>query len=316
MIARMLAAATLVALACVLPVTTAAAADYVLGPEDEISISVWMHPELERKVTISADGTITFPPLGEIPASGLTPKKLADRIGDRLSTYLRQTTTVTIAVTRYMSRSIHVIGAVTLPGRYGFENIPNLLDVINAAGGAAPGADLSRVQILRRTGDGRRTLYADVGTALRAGNTLELPPLEAGDAVVVPSVGGPTGNAPGDACAVLGEVTRAGLYPAGGGINLWMLLAQAGGLGPRGDLGNVKVVSVTPEGQQVTSFNLRDVLRRGGRGMPLVRPGDVVYVPVTTASTAAKGWTAFTQALALTRDLVNIVIIADYLENR
>ena len=71
--ARMLSAATWMLAACLVTTVPAFAAEYVLGPEDEIAVSVWMHPELERKVTISADGSITFPPLGEVPAAGLTP---------------------------------------------------------------------------------------------------------------------------------------------------------------------------------------------------------------------------------------------------
>ena len=314
--ARMLAAMVLTA--CVVaPAGPAVAAEYVLGVEDELAISVWMHPELERKVTIAADGTITFPPLGDVPAAGLTPKKLADRIGDRLSTYLRQTTTVTISVTRYMSRSVTVTGAVAAPGRYGFAAIPSLLDVINAAGGSVVGADLTRVQVIRKDGPDRGTTTVDVLEAQREGTGAELPALKPGDTIVIQSFAGAYAPAPGDGFAVLGEVARPGIYQAGSGTTtLWLALAQGGGLTAAGDLGNIKVVSINGGGQQVSTYNLKDVLKRGGRGMPTVRAGEVLYVPRSSASTAAKGWTAITQALALTRDLVNIVIIADYLDKR
>jgi protein involved in polysaccharide export with SLBB domain len=129
------------ALSLLLVAGVARAEDYVLGVEDEVSISVWMHPELDRKVAIGTSGSIVFPPVGDIRAAGLTTKQLGDRLGDRLSSYLRSTSTVTVTISKYLSRSVIVSGAVFAPGRYGFETIPNLLDVLNAAGGPVPGAD-------------------------------------------------------------------------------------------------------------------------------------------------------------------------------
>ena len=38
----------------------AIAEDYVLGPEDVVAVSVWLHPELERTVAINADGNLTL----------------------------------------------------------------------------------------------------------------------------------------------------------------------------------------------------------------------------------------------------------------
>ena len=46
--------------------------DYVLGPEDEISITVWDHPDLTRKTRINMEGKISFPLIGELQVTGLT----------------------------------------------------------------------------------------------------------------------------------------------------------------------------------------------------------------------------------------------------
>ena len=84
----------------------AQAQDYVLGPEDVIQVSVWMHPELERTVTIGVDSMITVPPLGPVRAAGLTPRQLGDRLARELGSFLRQTTAVTVTVTQFTSRSV------------------------------------------------------------------------------------------------------------------------------------------------------------------------------------------------------------------
>jgi protein involved in polysaccharide export with SLBB domain len=49
---------------------------YKLGPEDEIEIQVWGHDDLTRKVRIGLNGTISFPFVGEIKATGLTVQEL------------------------------------------------------------------------------------------------------------------------------------------------------------------------------------------------------------------------------------------------
>src|SRR4029453_15015601 len=101
-------------------------------------------------------------------------------------TYLRATTAVTVTVQQFLSRSVYISGAVARPGRYGWEQMPNLVDAIGQAGGAVPGADLSRVEIVRKEGAARRTIYADVGSFLPAGGGGPLPQRKPGAVVPVP----------------------------------------------------------------------------------------------------------------------------------
>lgn len=297
----------------------ACGAEYVIGAEDVLQVSVWMHPELERSVTVDANGNITFPPIGDLKAGGQTPGQLGTRLGDRLSSYLRQTATVTVTVTQFMSQSVFVSGAVATPGRYGFEVVPGLLDAINRAGGATAAADLSRVQVIRREGDLQRPVLVDLARALREGTSAGLPGLRPGDTIVVPGganaagEGGGPAVASGDAVGVLGEVTRPGLYPVGSGQDLWMALASAGGLTPRGRLGDVRVVRPKETGSSVFRVDLKGQLTRGARETFMVRPGDVVVV--MGGSGWGTTWTVLSQALSLSRDLVNIVVVSDYLQN-
>jgi polysaccharide export outer membrane protein len=297
-------------LALLLPAAVRAqgGAEYVIGPEDVLQISVWMHPELERTVTVDARGNVIFPPLGEFKASGATAKQLGDRLGERLSTYLRQTATVTVTVTQFMSRSVLVSGAVSKPGRYGFERVPSLLDVLEQAGGALPTADLARVQITRREKGSVRTINANVAQAMQEGSESTLPALQVGDVIVVPTTtAGATLTV--DAAAVLGEVNRPGLYPVGDGQDLWVVLAQAGGPSGRSNLGTVKVVTRGGEASSAVTVNLRETLSRGNRRPYMVKPGDVVYV-----NPRGGAWDAFIQILGVTSDVVGLVAIVQALQ--
>jgi protein involved in polysaccharide export with SLBB domain len=244
----------------------------------------------------------------------MTAKQLADRLGDRLSAYLRVTAQVTVTVRDYLSHSVFVSGAVARPGRFGFEHIPNLVDVISAAGGAAPGADLGHVQVVHRDGEVRHTVNADVASALRDGIVANLPVLKPGDTVILPAGAAGGVVSPSDGVGVLGEVSKPGVYAATGGQDLWAILASAGGLTPRGDLSNVRVVTRQGVGQAVISVNLQDALKRGTRAPFVIQPGDIVYVAPTGASALGRSFNGFTQALTLGRDLLNIAVLADVLK--
>ena len=303
----------LAAAGCLLLVAgPALAEDYVLGSEDVVTVSVWLHPELDRTLTISADGNVTLPPVGDIKAAGLTPKQLGERVADRLSAYLRQTTTVTVTVAQFMSRSVFVTGGVAKPGRYGFERIPTLVEVLGQAGGALPGVDLSAVQILRKEGATRRTVAADLSNALRTGDSSGLPELKPGDTVVIPGAALQGAPAATDGAGVLGEVNKPGLYAVGAGQDVWNVLALAGGLTPRGNLSDVRLLTRSEGAQNVVVVNLRDALEHGSRAPILVKPGDVVVVMPHGVNL----WTGAVNLLALSRDVLNIAVLADYLQNR
>jgi len=313
---RWVAPALFVLSAVGVPARAARAEEYVLGPEDQVAVSVWLHPELERTITINADGNITMPPVGDIAAAGLTTKQLGDRIADRLSAYLRQTTTVTVTVSKYMSRSVFVTGSVASPGRYGFERIPSLVEVLGAAGGAQTGADLANVQVVRTENGARRTLTADVAAAMRSADTSHLPELKPGDTIIVSGVvpgGGPgAGLTPGQGAGVLGEVNHPGLVPVGDGADIWSVIAAGGGTTPEANLRSVRVLTRTDSGTTVTAYDLREVLDHGSRAPVIIHSGDVVVV----MRRGVNPWTGLVAVLSTSRDLLNIAVLMDYLNNR
>ena len=302
------AAALAAALCLLLSAGAARAEDYILGVDDVVSVSVWMHAELDHSLTVNADGNVTLPPVGDLKAAGLTAKQLGDRMADRLSAYLRQTTTVTVTVTQFMSHSVYVTGGVAKPGRYGFERIPSIVEVIGQAGGALPGVDLTSVQVLRKEGDARRTIPADLAAAMRTGDSSGLPELKPGDTIVIPGAAVMGAATAIEGAGVLGEVNRPGVYAVGAGLDIWSVLAFAGGLTPRGNLHNVRLLTRAEGTQNVTLLDLHDTLRHGSRTPVTIKPGDVVVVLPRNAT----AWEAFTTALALSRDALNVALLIDY----
>ncbi len=292
---------------------------YLIGAEDVLSLTVWEHPELSRTVVVRADGTITLPPLGDIPAAGTAPAELARTIEARIYSRLRFSTQASVYVIAFNRRKIYLSGQVTKPGRYGFEEIPGLVDLLGSAGGLSAAADLSAVRILRRNeSGGPATLTVDLSTAVRTGDLSAVPKLESGDVIYVPgAAGGGAGQAgAGGGVYVMGEVLRAGAYGSMPGMRLVQLLAIAGGFSPRADLSQILILGTDPAG---ASFRVKVDLRRemetGGLG-PEVRIGDTVYVASLEAGAVAVVWNVMRESLGVSRDVLNLFLIKDVLGSR
>src|SRR5881398_2546097 len=58
---------------------------YVLGPQDQLRITVFDEPELTNTYRVDTDGFITFPLVNRVAASGLTPAELQDRLRTMLA---------------------------------------------------------------------------------------------------------------------------------------------------------------------------------------------------------------------------------------
>lgn len=132
----------------VLGVRADAVEDYVLGPEDEVSVIVWDHPDLTRKIRINLEGRISFPLIGEFRAGGLTPLELEKRLQGMLSAGYLVDPQVSILVTDYRSQKIFVIGEVNSPGAYSLSRKTSLVEALAMAGGVKENAD-NEITIVR-----------------------------------------------------------------------------------------------------------------------------------------------------------------------
>ena len=54
-------------------------ADYVIGPDDVLSIVFWRDKDMSAEVVVRPDGKISLPLLNDMQAAGLTPEQLRER---------------------------------------------------------------------------------------------------------------------------------------------------------------------------------------------------------------------------------------------
>jgi hypothetical protein len=63
----------------------AAQTDYLIGPQDVLTITVFGEADLSGKYTVEQDGTFTFPQLGRIKAGGMTLRALEQELKKQLA---------------------------------------------------------------------------------------------------------------------------------------------------------------------------------------------------------------------------------------
>ncbi|MEI9973148.1 MAG: polysaccharide biosynthesis/export family protein [Ignavibacteriota bacterium] len=121
---------------------------FLLGVEDQISVTMWDEPKFNGNYTIRPDGKINIPLIGEIKAVGLTPMELQDAIDKAALTQLK-TPRCTVNVIAVHSKRVYFDGDGITPGAMDLVIPTRLLEAISAKGGFRDFADKKHIRILR-----------------------------------------------------------------------------------------------------------------------------------------------------------------------
>jgi polysaccharide export outer membrane protein len=162
--------------------------DYIIGPDDVLSISFWRDKDLSSDVVVRPDGKISLQLINDLQASGLTPEELRLKVTAAAARFVEEPT-VTVVVKQINSRKVFVVGQVAKPGTYPLGGPMTVVQLIALAGGLNEYADRENITILRaeRRPDGEpvsvRINYADLVKRKNLKQNIDLKP---GDTVLVP----------------------------------------------------------------------------------------------------------------------------------
>ncbi len=158
---------------------------FILGPGDEVEIAVWRQEDLSRTVKVSSSGTISYPPLGEIQAGGLSLVQLRDKLRQGLLKYLVDPK-ISITVVSVRSQKIFVLGEVTSPGILQMDIPMTALEAILEAGGFTTDAEQRSVLLIR--GDLKKPILMSLNLkeVYTRGDLKKNISLEKGDILYVP----------------------------------------------------------------------------------------------------------------------------------
>jgi polysaccharide biosynthesis/export protein len=242
----------------------------VLGPGDELEVTVYGAQDLSVRTRVSNNGNISIPLIGYVRVAGLSSSEAEATIEAELrKNNILNDPHVSVYAKEYTSSGISVAGEVAKPGFYSILGPHRLFDVLQAAGGTTDRA-ANKVIISHRNQTDPITLSISKDPAEMAASNIELRP---GDTIVVPRAG---------IVYVLGEVIRPGGYVlnSSGGVTVLQVVAVAGGTTHLASAGKTRLLHRTDNGFQEQQIDVKKLLRGKIRDIA-VHDQDILFVPTS-----------------------------------
>jgi len=253
----------------ILPFSVSAAAqksnNYTIGPEDILEIIVLGQQDLHRTVEVAQNGTISFPLIGEIQASGRTIYELENDIARKLAVgkFLLHAQ-VSIKIKQYASLKAYIFGEVKKPGQYFLKGPTHVFALLSEAGGLTE--DAGRTVIIIHNTDntsqstGKKEIQNLDMDEIATGVTPDSSYIHPGDTVQVPKAA---------RFYVTGEVKKAGEYKWEKNLSVRRAVAMAGGVLPTGALNRIRIERIENDKVLVTHPELTEI----------VQPKDIIIIP-------------------------------------
>ncbi len=171
---------------CTAGIAIAGEGEYLVGVGDVMTVSVLQPEELMLSVTVSPDGSITFPYIGTVKVKGKTPAEVQEEIQSRLADGYMKYPVVSVALVESRSRKFFVYGEVMKPGVYFLDDNSTVLKAISMAGGFTKFGSSSKVKVLRMREDspGYDTVSISIKNVMNGDSDADII-LNPGDIVVI-----------------------------------------------------------------------------------------------------------------------------------
>ena len=215
------------------PDDIAASSDYVLGPGDNIIVSLWGQVENEYTLTIDREGRVFVPQAGEMVAWGRTLDEFRQQIQTKLSA-IYSSFDLSVSLGKIRAIRVYLTGEVTRPGAYTVSSLTSLFNALYLSGGPNRNGSMREIRLMR---NGQKAAEVDLYRFLLEGDNASDIRLESGDAIFVP-VAGPR-------VAIRGQIRRPAIYELKGEQTARQVLALAGNATPEAYLNRVMLERVS-----------------------------------------------------------------------
>jgi polysaccharide export outer membrane protein len=231
------------------PQALPAPVEYMVGPQDRLSIAVVDEPTLTRVVTVGSDGSFDYPYIGIVKAGGVSLRAIQQDITARLKEKYLRNPQVSVDVETYRSQVVYVWGQVRSPGAVTLMGNINLTEALAKAGSPTPDAG-SYIEI------NRRPVQVPAGTdpetvGKPAPERVSMADLQSGSAQSVILKDGDTVFVPkAEMFFVTGYVKNGGPFLHEATMTVSKAISIAGGVTEKGSRNRIRITRLV-EGKQV-----------------------------------------------------------------
>ena len=260
--------------------------EYRLGATDVLDIKILGANELNRKVRISGDGTISFPLIGVVNLQGQTLSQAQTMIERRLGESYLQNPQVSIYSDEYGSNQVMVLGQVTKQNVYSLKQPRTIVETLALAGGLTNSAGLTALinttQFNSQTGvSNQLTLSVEIEELFSGSTPLSSMTLGSGDRIYVPEAG---------EVYIEGAVEEPGAFAIQGELSLRKALIKAGGVKWTAKKSNIGILKIGYDQPRVVNYN--HIINNPDQDI-LIEAGDVIIVDYSLPKSIAGGFINF-----------------------
>lgn len=256
-------------------------ADYVIGEGDGLDIAVWGVRDLTASVKVRPDGKITLPALGDVLASGYTPKLLQDVLSDKLKDLVKNPI-VTVTVREITNSRVYFFGGGINSGVYDLNRRTTLLQLLcvvvgshgSAASAPAGVASISRSPDFKKAyllRNGKK-IKEDFYNLFIKGDVSEDVIIESNDSIFIPQL-------QDKSVYVFGAVNAPRAIEFREGMTVMDAILEAGGFTRFASQNDTEVKRKTGDKEEIVEVRAKDITKNGDMSQNIkLKSGDYVIV--------------------------------------
>lgn len=238
--------------------------NYILGPGDEVQVSVYGVQVYNATVPVTVDGRVDIQYVGQIAVLGLTieaaTQKIRSAIAGVYSTVRSGQSQVAVSLSKVRTIKITVIGS-KLPGNYSVSSLATVYNALYLAGGPGKNGSYRNIELLRNN---KVYKNIDIYRFLVNGDQSDNVGLKDNDVIRIPAYS--------QRVTLDGEVKRPGIFEVKKGESFSDLLSFASGFNEFAYTASINVKQKTAK-----EFKVRDI-KAAEFGTYKPQAGDVFQV--------------------------------------
>lgn len=240
---------------------------YILGPGDELIISIVSARSRQIPAIVYPDGNITIPEVGVVFVSGITLDSARARIVEKCESVFNARE-FGVALGKIRQFKVTVAGAVPRPSIVTAGPTDRVSEIIDRAGGMKYFSSIRNIKLQR---DGAQDERVDLLRYYMLGDSKFNPCVLGGDRILVPQINN------SNKIQIGGEVLSPGTYEFVEGDSLFDLVRFAGGFSGDALVDSIEFVRYEQSGNSINKriMNLRRMVPEANIAL---QPGDRVYV--------------------------------------
>jgi len=218
--------------------------NYILGPDDQLLISVYGKSVIDWKLNVNPEGYIQIPRVGNLNIGGRTIEQALLDIKKKLASNhyaIGNGTYVQVSLGNIRSIKVVLVGEIVRPGTYTLSSLSTVFNALYASGGPNQNGSFREIEIIR---DNKLYRKLDTYDFLLKGVQKNNITLQDQDIIRVPTFK--------VRVTVLGEVKRPSLYEVIPGENLKDVISFSGGFSDQAYTSRIKVLQVTGKEHRIT----------------------------------------------------------------